>query len=760
MMGASRKATLAGRRTPLLVVAGLVLVTAARVAVASFGLETLSEVRAYVGGEGRWSKAQKNAIHDLVRYAATHEEGDYGRYLAALEVPHGDRRARLELDKPTYDLRVVREGFVAGGNSPEDTAGMASLYRRFHSLHHLQKAIGIWSEADAEIAALERTGDRLHRAVSSGSPDPAEVREILAEIERTNVRMTALENDFSDTLGDAARWVTDLLRSVLLGTAIVLVLGVGWIMWRLFENLRRTEDAVRQSEAIYRSLVMDAPVGIGSSRRDGRVRTVNPALVAMLGYANAAELLTKDAVDVYEAPEERVALLARLASGEPVTTETRWRRKDGGVITVRLSGHEVRDAGAADEHISFIVEDVTQTRLLQEQVRQAQKMDAVGLLAGGVAHDFNNMLTVILGAASLLLDELPDGNPAREEAEMIRDVGLRASELTGQLLAFGRKQALAPRVLDLNAVVRETGKLVRPMLGEGVSLELELAPDLPAIHADRGQLEQVVVNLAVNARDAMADGGTLRIETSTVSRRDVPEDAALPAAAVDHARLRMSDTGAGMDAATLGRVFEPFFTTKPRGKGTGLGLATVHGIVHQSGGRICVRSEPGRGATFDVYLPSTTGVAVPRSPQAAPAAASTGDETVLVVDDQDEVMRLTSRILRTQGYSVLEARSGADALRVAAAHAGAVHLLVTDVMMPGLNGRELAAELLRERPGLRVLYLSGYSGGALVNQGVIEPGIAVLSKPFTTEGLARRVRDVLLAAPARAEGTAGVCSRP
>ena len=572
--------------------------------------------------------------------------------------------------------------------------------------------------------------------------------------------MTALENDFSDTLGDAARWVTDLLRSVLLGTAIVLVLGVGWIMWRLFENLRRTEDAVRQSEAIDRSLVMDAPVGIGSSRRDGRVRTVNPALVAMLGYANAAELLTKDAVDVYEAPEERVALLARLASGEPVTTETRWRRKDGGVITVRLSGHEVRDAGAADEHISFIVEDVTQTRLLQEQVRQAQKMDAVGLLAGGVAHDFNNMLTVILGAASLLLDELPDGNPAREEAEMIRDVGLRASELTGQLLAFGRKQALAPRVLDLNAVVRETGKLVRPMLGEGISLELELAPDLPAIHADRGQLEQVVVSLAVNARDAMAEGGTLRIETSTVSRRDVPEDAALPAAAVDHARLRMSDTGAGMDAATLGRVFEPFFTTKPRGKGTGLGLATVHGIVHQSGGRICVRSEPGRGATFDVYLPSTTGVAVPRSPQAAPAAASTGDETVLVVDDQDEVMRLTSRVLRTQGYSVLEARSGADALRVAAAHAGTVHLLVTDVMMPGLNGRELAAELLRERPGLRVLYLSGYSGGALVNQGVIEPGIAVLSKPFTTEGLARRVRDVLLAAPARAEGTAGVCSRP
>ena len=732
------------RRRPFFIaMTGLVVIVVGLVAVASFGFRTLSAVRAYVGGEALWSKAQKSAVADLLRYAHTHEEADYRRYLADLDVPHGDRRARLELDKPVYDARIVRGGFVQGGNAPEDTAGMAELYRRFHTVPYLAKAIAIWRDGDAEIAALEVAGQHVHRVVESGG-DADELRAVLAEIDLVNVRATKLEDAFSRTLGEAARWLSDLLVKFLAVTAVIVIGVAGVLLHRLLERLRRTSEAVSATEAAYRALAIDAPVGIGSSLRDGTLVAVNPALVSMLGYANEAALLATKAQDLYVDPEDRTRLLAALTSGEVRPREIAWRRVDGRPLTVRVSVRDVRDAANTPRQ-SFIVEDVTETRLLQEQVRHAQKMEAVGTLAAGVAHDFNNLLTVILGSASLLRTQLGSRHQALSSVEPIEEAGERAAALTKQLLAFARKQPLAPKLLDLNAIVRDTGKLVRGMVGDRIELTVLTTERALPVRADQGQLEQVLVNLAMNARDAMPNGGTLRLETAVVAAGAVPLDPTLPAATAEHAAVRVSDTGSGIDAAALPHVFEPFFTTKPRGKGTGLGLATVHGIVHQSGGRIRVKSEKDKGTTFEIFLPLSGAEASPSPPAVSPSPRGEtrlgASQTLLVVEDQDAVRRLTARVLRAEGYVVLEANGGAEALRVSAAHEGRIDLLVTDVMMPGMNGREVAAALTETRPELGVLYVSGYSGEAL--DGVLKAGAVLLAKPFSSAELCETVAALL-----------------
>ena len=341
------------------------------------------------------------------------------------------------------------------------------------------------------------------------------------------------------------------------------------------------------------------------------------------------------------------------------------------------------------------------------------------------------------------MEELPEGHPARADAEEIQLAGLRASELTGQLLAFGSRQARALQVLELGAVVEQSRTLLNRLLGESIELRCELPVGLPRLKADRGQLDQVLVNLAVNARDAMSGRGTLTLRTSVVPPEAVPPDPSQPAPQRDHLVLSVSDTGSGMDEATRERIFEPFFTTKPRGKGTGLGLASVYGIVHQTGGRIVVRSAPGQGATFDLYFPATDEARepAPAPPQAAPRA--TNGQTVLVVEDRDDVRRLTCKLLRGYGYLVLEAAGGEEALRIANGHAGGIHLLLTDVVMPGLSGSELATALSLRRPETRVLYMSGYADDSIVRRGVLEPGVALLAKPFTPDGLLRKVSEVL-----------------
>jgi two-component system cell cycle sensor histidine kinase/response regulator CckA len=393
-------------------------------------------------------------------------------------------------------------------------------------------------------------------------------------------------------------------------------------------------------------------------------------------------------------------------------------------------------------------------RRSEEQLRQAQKMEAIGQLAGGVAHDFNNMLTIIRGYSDLLLNGIlgPD-DPARDAVGEIRKAAQRAADLTRQLLAFSRRQVLAPRVLVLNSVIGDMDKMLRRLIGEDIQLTSRLAPDLGTVKADPGQIEQVLLNLAVNARDAMPRGGQLTIETANVQldesyARTHPEVNPGP-----FVMLAVTDTGCGMDAATQARIFEPFFTTKNPDKGTGLGLATVYGIVKQSGGSVYVYSEVGRGTSFKVYLPRhEEAPAVSREIHVVPRTEtrSQGQETLLIVEDDNSVRALTRTVLRSYSYDVIEAVDADDALRLVSQYAQPIHLLVTDLVMPGMSGRELAERLTELRPQMKVLYVSGYTDDAVVRHGLLEAEVAFLQKPFTPSALASKVREVLdkqLAAP-------------
>jgi PAS domain S-box-containing protein len=420
----------------------------------------------------------------------------------------------------------------------------------------------------------------------------------------------------------------------------------------------------------------------------------------------------------------------------------RQRRKDGAVLDVELTVDAIEFDGRPAR--MALARDVTEQRQLEVQLRQAQRMEAVGQLAGGVAHDFNNLLTAITGCTTLLLDSLGPNDPRIEEVQEISRAAQRAADLTRQLLAFGRRQLLQPVVLDLNDTVRDAGKLLRRLLGENIRIETGLAPDLGRVRADRGQLEQVLLNLAVNARDAMPHGGTLLIQTRNVAPEDPDLRIRPEPGAAGYVLLRVSDSGVGIDEATRGRIFEPFFTTKEVGKGTGLGLSTVYGIVKQSGGEIWVDSEVGRGTTFTICLPRTEagepkGVDAP----ARPASLATGHETVLVVEDEASLRRVTRRTLESRGYAVLEAGGAEEALAILQSRGAPVDLLVTDVVMPGGNGAELAVQARGLFPGLPVLFISGYADEETLRHGVDQAEAVLLSKPFSADDLVLRVRKLL-----------------
>ena len=504
---------------------------------------------------------------------------------------------------------------------------------------------------------------------------------------------------------------------------------------------REAEAAVRDAA----TLVEHAPVGIYRATPAGRILSANPALARMLGYQSVGEVLELDLRrDVYADPAERQRLIERdtYTDREYDDVEATWKRKDGALLTVQLSVRAVRREGRV-EYYETIVRDVSEQRRLQAQLIQSVKMEAVGRLAGGVAHDFNNLLTAILGSAELMLESLPAQDPLRIEAEEVLLAATRAADLTHQLLAFSRQQVLAPKILDVNDVVESMTRLLQRLIGEDIDLRTALAPDVGTVRADAGQLEQVIVNLVVNARDAMPQGGTLTIETANAEiDPDYAQEHGVATAAGPCVMVAVTDTGAGMDARTQARLFEPFFTTKATGKGTGLGLATVYGIVKQSGGFVWVYSELGQGTTFKVYLPMVEGLAEPVRPPQEPASLR-GTETVLVVEDQDEVRGLIRKVLESRGYTVLVAAAGANALTMAAEHDGEIQLLVTDVIMPKMSGPEVAKGLTQQRPGIKVLYVSGYTDNAIVHRGVLAPDVAFLQKPFTPDALARKVRAVL-----------------
>jgi len=510
---------------------------------------------------------------------------------------------------------------------------------------------------------------------------------------------------------------------------------------RAAEHMKRQ---LREQEEYFKSLIEQAMDITAVLDADGAIRYASPSASPLLGYA-PEELVGRRMLDLVHADD--AAATVRVFS-EGVATgqggrllELRFRHKDGTYRVLEAIGRYLLDDPVV-QGVVINARDVTERRSLERQLLQAQKMEAVGRLAGGVAHDFNNLLTAILGYSGLLLDGLPTLSPLRPDLEEIRKAADRGAGLTRQLLAFSRKQVLEMRVLDLNELVTDMDKLLRRLLGEDIVVVTQLAPALGAVRADAHQLEQVVVNLAVNSRDAMPQGGQLTIETRNAELDDSYVREHVPVRPGSYVMLALSDTGTGMSAETMSHMFEPFFTTKEAGKGTGLGLATVYGIVKQSGGYVWCYSEPGRGTTFKVYLPRVD-APVDRLPVRAAARSTRGSETILVVEDEPALREIIHRVLEKQGYTVVEASTPAAALTLARNQAGPIHLLLSDVVLPGRSGRALADELLVQRADLKVLFMSGYTEDVIVQRGVLAPGTPFINKPFSADRLAAKVREVL-----------------
>ncbi len=507
---------------------------------------------------------------------------------------------------------------------------------------------------------------------------------------------------------------------------------------------KQSETALRRAEEKYRSMIENASYGIFSSTAEGRFTSANPALIRMLGYDSAQDLMAVDiARDVFLNPEERAELIKLFReAGRIEGLEVQWKRRDGSPMTARLSVRIIESEQGEIEGFEGIVEDVTERRFLEEQLRQSQRMEAIGKLAGGVAHDFNNLLTAIVGYSQVTLSSLDKSDPRRQNIEEVYRAGKRAADLTRQLLAFSRKQILQPRDINLNRVIADLEKMLRRLIGEDIEMITRFDPDLGTVKADPGQIEQVIVNLVVNARDAMPEGGMLMIETANVeldefyARRHISVRPGL------YALIAISDTGVGIDEETQSRIFEPFFTTKELGKGTGLGLSTVYGIVKQSGGNIWVYSEKEKGTTFKIYLPVIEQEATLEEREEVETESLRGSETILIVEDDEGVRGLARLVLRDAGYRVLEAGNGLEAIQISQQHEGPIHLMLSDVVMPQMSGSDLARRIARLRPDMKVILMSGYTETAIMNQGIAESE-AFLPKPFSPHSLTRKVREVL-----------------
>jgi len=517
--------------------------------------------------------------------------------------------------------------------------------------------------------------------------------------------------------------------------------------FRTREAHRLGAEALRESERRYRQIIETTNDGVWTLDASSATTFMNSRLHRMLGYA-PGELDDVAALELVH-PESRATfqkIVGRRETAGIGQAELQLQRKDGTALWVLLDATPILEKGQYHGALAMMV-DVSDRKLLEDQLRQSQKMEAIGSLAGGVAHDFNNLLSVITGYTTLLLEGLEPNHPMRSDLEEVQSAATRAATLTGQLLAFSRQQVLEPRVLDLNQIAVNMEKMLHRMVGEDVELALLTEQNLGRIIADPGQIEQVIVNLVVNARDAMPSGGKLTLETASIEL-----DAEYAAVHVGvtpgpYALLAVTDTGEGMSAAVQARIFEPFFTTKDQGKGTGLGLSTVFGIVRQSGGHIWVYSELGNGTTFKVYFPRTEVHPERQSSLPPPPTTLEGSETVLLVEDEEQVRGIFKAILRRSGYAVLDAGSGADALAAGERYAERIDLLLTDLRMPGMSGRELAERLALIRPEMRVLFVSGYTENSILRHGILEPGIAFLSKPITPDALLRKVREVLAQPP-------------
>jgi two-component system cell cycle sensor histidine kinase/response regulator CckA len=619
----------------------------------------------------------------------------------------------------------------------------------------LARGVGLaFAELEAAVG-LRRTMGRdaaLERVVAGGGE---------AALDRLRRTFRALDEVEQAVLAERlVAWdrSTRATWFALAGTAALAILSFGSGLLVLNQNVRQrlaaearvreserraAESSLMQSEERYLKVVELNPDGIFINQ-DGQIAYANPACLRMLGANSPDQVIGRSPLSfidpAYHAVvEQRIHRM--LATGEAVPfIEEQFLRVDGTPVILEIGAAPI----PYGDHraIQVVMRDISDRRRLEEHLRQAQKMEAVGQLAGGIAHDFNNMLTVINGYGEALLRQVPEDHPMAAGLREIVGAGRRSAQVTRQLLAFGRRQVLEPRVLDTNAMVTETARLLKRLIPENIGLTLRLERDVRPVNLDPAQLQQVLINLAVNARDAITGTGQITIET-----RNAELDAAYTATHSEvtpgtYVMIAVSDTGIGMDAETRARVFEPFFTTKPAGQGTGLGLPTVHGIVKQSGGHIWMYSEPGRGTTFKIYFPAAAGLGEAGSaPVELPPPR--GSEAILLVEDERAVRVVTRLTLESFGYRVREAGGGAEALEAVRGEGRPLDLLITDVIMPGMNGREVADAVRRLSPGTRVLYLSGYTDNAILQQGVLEAGAAFLQKPFTAAALGRKVREVL-----------------
>ncbi len=528
-------------------------------------------------------------------------------------------------------------------------------------------------------------------------------------------------------------------------------------LYTIYQQLQihRIRRQLTEQEEMFRLITENADDLIAVIDPDGRRLYSSPGYTKIFGYSSDELLGTP--IDEQIHPDDRESIhivrLETFEKGSAPRQEYRFRQKDGEWRTLESNASPVRNHSGEIEKIVVVSRDITERKLAEqmlrqrdEQLRQAQKMEAVGRLSGGIAHDFNNLLGVIIGYSESLEHQLPPEDPLRKSAEQIRKAGERAASLTHQLLAFSRQQVLQPKVLDLNAVVLDMGKMLRRLIGVDIELTTRLDSQLGRVKADQSQIEQVIVNLAVNARDAMPEGGSLVIETSNTFLDETLARGLPFLRPGPHILLTVSDTGTGMDLSTQRHIFEPFFTTKPPGKGTGLGLATVYGVVKQSGGVVGVESKQGKGSRFKIYLPQAESSGVAPSPDPVRRESSKRDDTILLVEDEEALLNLTAAALSENGYKVLTARDGVQALEVARTFAQPIHLLLTDVAMPRMGGPTLARQMVELRPGIRVLFMTGNAGRDPALQADLPANIEPLAKPFSRVALIGYVRQALDAA--------------